>query len=338
MTDRMSRYRTLDVAVAGGEMRVGLWEGPSDAAPAVLLIHGVTASHLSWPFVAERLPHARVIAPDLRGRGRSNGLAGPAGLDAHARDLVAVLDALGVERAVVVGHSMGAFVALVLGDLHPERVSRVVLVDGGLPLDLPEGLSVDEVIALVLGPTAERLAMRFRDGGGVPGLLARASRVPSRLDARARGVPFLRPRRGGAGAAARDEYATLEEDSIDQNTGSAIVDALRHLRHPTVLLTAERGLLDQVPALYAPERLPVLLAAFPGAAHRGPRREPLHDRDVGARSGCCRGGRAGAVGCAQRLTLSVRWRRCASSAGGRARGACGRGRRAGRGRTGTPRR
>ena len=45
-----------------------------------------------------------------------------------------MLDALGVERAVVVGHSMGAFVALVLGDLYPERVSRLVLVDGGLPL------------------------------------------------------------------------------------------------------------------------------------------------------------------------------------------------------------
>lgn len=270
----MSRYRTVGVDVGGGEMRVGVWEpsagtegeGP-DAAPTVLLIHGVTASHLSWPFVAERLPHARVIAPDLRGRGRSNALAGSAGLDAHARDLVAVLDALGVQRCVVVGHSMGAFVALVLGDRHPERVSRVVLVDGGLPLDLPEGLSADEAIRLVLGPTADRLAMRFASvdayldfwrahpafrGDWTPELEAYLAYDLVGDE------PDLRP---------ATSYATLEEDSIDQNTGTAILDALGNLRHPTILLTAERGLLDQLPALYAAERLPGLLAAYPGLEH-----------------------------------------------------------------------
>lgn len=265
----MSRYRTADVAVAGGDLRVGVWEPEalSDSAPAILLIHGVTASHLSWPFVAERLPEARVIAPDLRGRGRSNGLRGSAGLDAHARDLVDVLDALDVERAIVVGHSMGAFVALVLGDAYPERVSRLVLVDGGLPLDLPEGVSADEAIQLVLGPTADRLAMRFptvdayldfwrahpafrRDW--TPELEAYLA-----YDLVGR-EPQLRP---------ATSYATLEEDSIDQNTGSAIIDALTNLRCPTTLLTAERGLLDQLPPLYATERLPGLLAAYPALDH-----------------------------------------------------------------------
>jgi lipase len=269
MTRLMDRYRTVDVAVAGGDMRVGVWEPGegSDAAPAVLLIHGVTASHLSWPFVAERLPNARVIAPDLRGRGRSNGLVGAAGLVAHARDLVAVLDALGVERAVVVGHSMGAFVALVLGDLHPERVSRIVLVDGGLPLDLPEGLSADEVIKLVLGPTADRLAMRFPTSDAYLDFWRahpafRRDWTPELEAYLAYDLvgdePELRP---------ATSYATLEEDSIDQNTGSALVDALARLRHPTVLLTAERGLLDQLPALYAQDRIPSLLAAYPGLQH-----------------------------------------------------------------------
>jgi pimeloyl-ACP methyl ester carboxylesterase len=233
----------------------------------VLLIHGVTASHLSWPLVAERLPHVRVIAPDLRGRGRSNALQGPAGLAAHARDMVAVLDATGVDRALVVGHSMGAFVALVFGDLYPERVARLVLVDGGLPLDLPDGLSSEEIIRLVLGPTAERLAMRFpsvdayldfwrahpafrRDWS--PALEAYLSYDLVGKE------PELRP---------ATSYATLEEDSVDQNSGTAILDSLARLRHPTVLLTAERGLLDQVPALYADDRLPGLLADHPGVEH-----------------------------------------------------------------------
>jgi lipase len=265
------RYHTLDVPVEGGDLRVGVWDPidveHADAAPAVLLIHGVTASHTAWPLVAQRLPSARVIAPDLRGRGRSNGLAGPAGLDAHARDLVAVLDALGVQRTVVVGHSMGAFVALVLGDRFPDRVRRVVLVDGGLPLDLPEGLSTDEVIKLVLGPTAERLAMRFASVDAYLDFWRahpafRRDWTPALEDYLSYDLvgeePELRP---------ATSYATLEEDTIDQNTGTAIIDALSRLRHPTVLLTAERGLLDQVPPLYSTDRLPGLLAAYPGLQH-----------------------------------------------------------------------
>ena len=75
-------YRTIAVPVAGGDLRVGVWDPDPAAAdpPSVLLIHGVTASHLAWPFVVDRLPGVRVIAPDLRGRGGSNSLTGPAGM------------------------------------------------------------------------------------------------------------------------------------------------------------------------------------------------------------------------------------------------------------------
>jgi lipase len=261
------RYRTIDVSVPGGDLRVGVWEGTTDAAPTVLLIHGVTASHLSWPFVAQRLPEVRVVAPDLRGRGRSNDLSGPAGLAAHARDMVAVLDVLGADRVVVVGHSMGAFVALVLGDLYPERVSRIVLVDGGLPLDLPAGKGTDDIIRLVLGPTAERLAMRF---ASVEAYLDFWRAHPAfRRDWTPELEAYLAYDLVGAEPDLRPatSYETLEEDSIDQNTGGAIADALARLRHPTVLLTAERGLLDQVPALYARERIPGLVRDYPGLQH-----------------------------------------------------------------------
>jgi pimeloyl-ACP methyl ester carboxylesterase len=158
-------------------------------------------------------------------------------------------------------------VALVLGELYPERVSRIVLVDGGLPLDLPAGLSSDEIIRLVLGPTAERLAMRFATVDayldfwrGHPAFRRDWSpALEAYLSYDLVGhEPELRP---------ATSYATLEADSIDQNTGAAIHDALARLRHPTVLLTAERGLLDQLPALYAADRLPDLLAAHPALEH-----------------------------------------------------------------------
>lgn len=260
----------MDVAVSGGNMRVGVWEpvGDPQNAPAVLLIHGVTASHLSWPMVADRLPDARVIAPDLRGRGRSNLLEGPAGLAAHARDLAAVLQALHVERALVVGHSMGAFVALVFGDLYPHLVSRIVLVDGGLPLDVPVALSPEEVVQLVLGPARERLAMTFPS---IDAYLDYWRVHPAfRSDWSPAVETYLSYDLVGEASELHPatSYATVEEDSIDQNGGTSVVEALARLRHPTILVTAERGMLDQVPPLYSPERLPGLLAEYPGLRHR----------------------------------------------------------------------
>lgn len=261
------RYRTIDVPVAGGELRVGVWEAASDA-PAVLLVHGVTASHRSWDLVVPRLPDARVIAPDLRGRGRSSRVAGGGGLARHADDLEAVLDATGVSRATVVGHSMGAFIALVFGDRHPDRVDGIVLVDGGLPLDLPQGMPAPEAVRHVLGPTAARLSMRFgsveeylhfwrghpafaRDWSG-----ALEEYLAYDLEGEA---PALRP------ATSLD---TVEADSLDQNTGEAIAAAVAAMRHPTVLLTAERGLLDQLPALYDAQTLPARLSSHRGLRHR----------------------------------------------------------------------
>ena len=79
----MTDYRTTRVPVRGGNLTVGEW-GPSNG-PAILVVHGVTASHLTWPLLASLLPDAHLIAPDLRGRGRSNALPGPWGMPARWR-------------------------------------------------------------------------------------------------------------------------------------------------------------------------------------------------------------------------------------------------------------
>lgn len=263
-------YRTIDVPVPGGDLRVGVWDPapPVADAPDVLLIHGVTASHLAWPFVVERLPGVRAVAPDLRGRGGSNGLTGAAGMRAHADDLAAALDALGIERTVVVGHSMGAFVAVVFAHLHPERVSRLVLVDGGLPLDVPAGVDTDALVSGILGPTAARLSMRFADAGEyldfwrahpafrgdwTPELEAYLS-----YDLVDDGAGAFRP---------ATSYETTADDTVDMNFGTALTDALAGLRHPTRMVTAPRGLQDEEPGLYAPAHLESVLAANPSVRH-----------------------------------------------------------------------
>ncbi|HWC13294.1 MAG TPA: alpha/beta hydrolase [Actinomycetota bacterium] len=160
MTDWLAP-ETFEVPVAGGNLTVARW---GDEGPVILAIHGITASHMQWPYVARELQgEARFIAPDLRGRGGSRDLPGPYGMNAHADDLVAVLDHLDVERAVVVGHSMGGFVAAVMAMHHPDRVSSLVLIDGGFPLlDAPApDVDVEQILHLMLGPSIERCEMTF---------------------------------------------------------------------------------------------------------------------------------------------------------------------------------
>lgn len=161
MSDSATSYTTFDVEVDGGRLRVGRW-GTSPVV--VLAAHGITANHLSWALVAEALgPDVSLVAPDLRGRGGSSGLPGPFGMAAHARDLVAVVEALGVEQVVLVGHSMGAYVANTMAAEHPQHLTSVVLVDGGISLPLAPGLDVDQVLQAVIGPSVARLGMTFDD-------------------------------------------------------------------------------------------------------------------------------------------------------------------------------
>jgi pimeloyl-ACP methyl ester carboxylesterase len=149
----------IEVPVEGGAMAVGVWEGDG---PVVVAAHGITASHVAWQAVADALDgRVRLVAPDLRGRGASAGLPGPWGMKAHARDLVAVASHFDAERPLVVGHSMGGYVTSVMAAEHPDRVGRVLMIDGGLPLALPPGLSAEEAVQAVIGPAMARLSMTF---------------------------------------------------------------------------------------------------------------------------------------------------------------------------------
>jgi pimeloyl-ACP methyl ester carboxylesterase len=261
-------YETTDAAVPGGTLRVGVWETSGPTRGEILAVHGVTSSHRVWPLVAARLPGVRIVAADLRGRGRST--AGrPAGLARHADDLVAVMDAVSMRRPVVVGHSMGAFVAMVLAHRHPERVARLLLVDGGLPLRVPAGLTPEETVAAILGPTAARLRMRFADPAAYLRFWQEHPAFPPpwtpeleeyfRYDLVEDGAGMFRPATG--------EAVTLD-DTVDLTTGTAHPASLAALGHPTRLLTVPRGLRDEEPGLYPPEHLRDLLARHPAVSHR----------------------------------------------------------------------
>src|ERR687892_996187 len=102
------------------------------SGPPVVLIHGMVNSSRHWESVALRLAdYYTVIAPDLLGHGDSAAVRGDYSLGAHAASIRDLLAAIGVDRATVVGHSLGGGVAMQFFYQFPQRVERLVLVSSG---------------------------------------------------------------------------------------------------------------------------------------------------------------------------------------------------------------
>lgn len=252
----------FSVPVSGGDLAVARF-GSATGKP-LLAIHGITSSNRAWQsFAVAMVPAGYTIyAVDLRGRGRSNTLPGPFGMENHARDMVTVLDFLKLDRVDVVGHSMGAFVAVALLGLDPERVSRTILIDGGLRLALPPGFTVEMVLPLVLGPALARLQMEFS----------------SKDDYRNYWKPQAAFVKGWS--TAHDEYsdydlvgeapklrpatnaAAVEQDSRDLFEQELIDQTLQNLTEEVLMLRAERGLQNEETPLYPQQVLDVLLPKY----------------------------------------------------------------------------
>lgn len=269
----MSTTERFDVSVPGGTLAVfrlgavGHDSGhrirePADSAEPVLALHGITANSREWQAVARALEgQAELLAPDLRGRGRSSKLPPPYGMEAYSRDMLAVLDHLGLDRAVVVGHSLGAYAVARFAADHPERVSGVVLVDGGLTAPLPDDVDPQAVTEAVLGPALARLRRTF----------------PSRQAYH----EWWRthPAFATSDVFAPDLIAYAEHDLVGEppelrsSVAEAVVRAdaaelleigkpAHRLRVPTQLLCAERGMLDDP----NPIQPPALVRAWVDAA------------------------------------------------------------------------
>jgi len=126
-----------DIRIGGRQLHVDV----RGNGPAVLFIHGFPLSGAMWdPVVLGLETRYRCIVPDLRGFGRSDP-AGAASMGDHAADLAVVLDDLGEKQpVVVVGMSMGGYVAFELVRRAPDRVRALVLVSTRAQADGPEGV------------------------------------------------------------------------------------------------------------------------------------------------------------------------------------------------------
>ncbi|MEE1929728.1 alpha/beta fold hydrolase [Streptomyces sp. TRM 70351] len=253
------------VPVRGGGLAVTHWPAAPQApavpgAPVpgtpVIALHGITANGLTFAAVADALGReAPLYAPDLRGRAGSAHLPGPYGLAAHVADVLDLLTHLGRERAVLLGHSMGAFVAALAAARHPDRFPHVVLVDGGLGFPPPPGTGVDALLEAVIGPAMRRLRMTFPDRDAYRAFF--------------RAHPALAAHWGGAVRAYVDRDLTgtppklrsscvLEAVRADGADVLGDPETLAALHRPEVratLLWAERGLMDEPQGLYDASRV-----------------------------------------------------------------------------------
>jgi pimeloyl-ACP methyl ester carboxylesterase len=269
-------HSSLSVPVSGGSLHVGVAGAPpgTSGVPIVLVAHGITGSHVTWGPIARHLGDAvTLLAPDLRGRGQSSGLGGPYGMSAHARDLVAVLDHVGGDRAVVAGHSMGAYVAARFADDAPDRLAATALVDGGLPLPLPPDLDPDVVLAAVLGPSLARLDMTFpsieayRDFWKVhPAFAAHpwTDDVADFIDYDL-GPPETGPE-GETVLRSRVSRDAVREDGRDLLDGDRVRKALHSVSDPSVLIWAPRGIQNEERPLLPPEAIADAQALLPHLA------------------------------------------------------------------------
>lgn len=197
----------------------------------ILLLHGFPQSSREWsramPLLAQ---HGHVIAPDLRGFGNSEAPDARYGLAELRSDAVALLNALEIERAVVVGHDIGALVAMSLAIEHPERVTHV---------------GVLSVPPMYVRPRPSMVR-------SMPGLWFQYALATPRLGARLlRGGRQRLPRWilagfGGVAAADAEVYVASMRDPTRARAGSRIY---RQLVVPEFLRIVRGAFRDRLPAM-----------------------------------------------------------------------------------------
>jgi pimeloyl-ACP methyl ester carboxylesterase len=259
-------YERFRVPVSGGEVMCGRW-GTGDTV--VLASHGITANHLSWQRVAELVVErsndsVSLVAVDHRGRAGSADTPGPFGLRAHADDLVAILDHLDVATATLAGHSLGGFIIANAAEHHPDRVERLVLVDGGVPFPSTgpppdpatvdvESRDVERIVQAVIGPALDRLDMRWPDEDGYVDFFRAHPAFQSPNEWTSGVEDYVRYDAVTTGEG--ETRSSVNKEAVLVDGGAAIVDpeaaaAIERVSLPTTWVWCPRGLLDQTPGLY----------------------------------------------------------------------------------------
>lgn len=258
---RVTREARGRISGDGVELAFGYWLGRD--AP-VIAIHGLTATYISYIGVAERLAGRRpLFALDLRGRGDSDKPAGPYGMVQHARDVAAAMKTLGYGPSVIVGHSMGAFVATALAAQNPELVSGIIMIDGGYVPDLPVSVGSSQMLDATLALRISQLTRTYESREVFMDFWRSQPNFPPEdwnswteafLDYEVAGETTVQPK-ASAEAVRIDVAEAFKRDEI--------IERLKSLRVPILLLRAERGLEPKQPPIFPDSFMPLFRECVP---------------------------------------------------------------------------
>lgn len=215
--------------------------------PLLLLMPGLTANAQCFGgLVAAGLaPHYRVLAVDLRGRGLSDKPATGYSMRQHAEDMVALLDSLGVEKALIGGHSFGAFVTLYLGAYFPERVEKLVLLDVAARLH-PRTREL-------IQPSIDRLSKTFPSADEYVAAMQHLPQWQGFWDPYVEAFYCAELQTNANGTVQPITNAAAIIESTDLNMQEPWPEHVAHVRAPAVLINA--------PGAYGPPGTPPVISA-----------------------------------------------------------------------------
>jgi esterase len=207
------------------------WSWPG-AGPPALLLHGIGNYGRYWDLFADAIAgRLQLIAPDARGHGESGRPADGYAPADFAADALAILDRLAIERAVVVGHSMGGLHSINLAARHPGRVRALLIVDASAD-PLPQG--AERARRLLTGRPA-----RFADRETARAYLERTS--PGYADAVYENRLAFAFREEDGGLVWRSDAAALQKIMSGRMPADDRWDALASIACPTLVVRGTRS-------------------------------------------------------------------------------------------------
>ncbi len=211
----------------GITIQLAVWEGKANQ---VLCVHGLTANCRCWDVIASSLaPGNTITAIDLRGRGLSDKPSTGYSMRHHIQDIFCVLNDLKQEKMVLMGHSLGAFIALAFAAHYPERTEKIILMDGGGQLTQDQW----DKVTVAIKPSLDRLGQVFPSFEAYVTLMKQA--------------PFLQP-----WSQAIERYFQYESEAVEGGVRSRI--------NPANIQEEIENIQQEVPSEYYPKvSCPVLI-------------------------------------------------------------------------------
>jgi pimeloyl-ACP methyl ester carboxylesterase len=253
----MAQPKMKKVKGDGAAIQLAVWEG---SGKTILCVHGITSNCRCWDVLASTLsPKHRVLAMDLRGRGGSDKPESGYSLERHIEDIRSLMDDLGIEKVVLMGHSLGAFISLAFGAKYPERLDRMILVDGG------GALSKDQLDKVFQGikPALDRLGKIFPSSDAYLDIMKQAPYIQPWSPTIETYYRYeLEKANGGVRVNIRPEH--IQEEA--QNMRKVPTDSFYPLINcKTLILRATKGLLSQDDILLPEDVVKRMLKEIPNA-------------------------------------------------------------------------